>query len=71
MAFQDSNDDLVLAVLDATDAGMSDWVLESGCSYHICRDRSQFWEYEACDEGFVQMANGSTNRIVGNGTMKF
>ena len=67
----DSDDDLALAVLDATDAGKSDWVLDSGCSYHICRDRSQFWEYEACDGGLVRMANGSANRVVGKGTVRF
>lgn len=72
LTFQDSdNDELALAVFDATDAGKSDWVLDSGCSYHICRDRSQFWEYEACDGGLVRMANGSANRVVGKGTVKF
>ena len=38
VTFQDSDNELVLVVLDATDAEISDWVLDSGCSYHICRD---------------------------------
>ncbi|GFY82702.1 AT-hook motif nuclear-localized protein 1 [Actinidia rufa] len=45
-----------------------DWVLDSGSTYHFCRDRKMFSTYAAC-EGLVRMANNTTNKVVGKGTV--
>ncbi|GFY82703.1 AT-hook motif nuclear-localized protein 1 [Actinidia rufa] len=47
-----------------------DWVLDSGSTYHFCRDRKMFSTYAAC-EGLVRMANNTTNKVVGKGTARF
>ncbi|GFY90898.1 hypothetical protein Acr_07g0010940 [Actinidia rufa] len=47
-----------------------DWVLDSGSAYHFCRDRKMFSTYAAC-EGLVRMANNTTNKVVGKGTVRF
>ena len=50
-------------LLAASDDGKSDWVLDSGNAYHLCRDREVFSTHVAC-EGLVRMANDA---IVGKG----
>lgn len=67
----ESDGELMVAMSDTTDAGKSDWVLDSGCSYHVCGDKRQFWSYEAFDGGFIRMANNSRCRVVGKGIVKF
>ncbi|GFZ16076.1 hypothetical protein Acr_25g0004850 [Actinidia rufa] len=36
-------------LLAAVDNGKSDWVLDSGSAYHLCRDREVFSTYAACE----------------------
>ena len=35
----------------------SDWVLDSGCSFHMCSVREHFDTYQRCEKGTVNMAN--------------
>ncbi|GFY99659.1 hypothetical protein Acr_13g0010590 [Actinidia rufa] len=57
-------------LLAASDDGKSDWVLDSGSAYHLCRDREVFSTYAAC-EGRIWMANNTASRVVGRGTVRF
>ncbi|GFS39374.1 transcription regulator [Actinidia rufa] len=57
-------------LLAASDNGKSDWVLDSGSAYHLCRDREVFSTYVAC-EGRIWMANNTASRVVGRGSVRF
>ncbi|GFY87492.1 hypothetical protein Acr_05g0011310 [Actinidia rufa] len=60
------NDAFLVSLADEN----SDWVLDSGSAYHFCRDRKMFSTYATC-EGLVRMANNTTNKVVGKGTVRF
>ncbi|GFZ12927.1 hydroxyproline-rich glycoprotein family protein [Actinidia rufa] len=66
MADEDESD----VLLAASDNGKSDWVLDSGSAYHLCRDREVFSTYAAC-EGRIWMANNTSSRVVGRGSVWF
>ena len=51
-------------LLIASANGKSDWIFNSGSTYHLCEDREMFFTYVVC-KGFVRMANNTTNRVVG------
>ena len=68
---------LVFAVRGITDVlllastnGKSDWILDSGSVYHLCRNRVMFSTYATC-EGLVRMANNPAKRVVGKETFQF
>ncbi|GFY85890.1 hypothetical protein Acr_04g0006280 [Actinidia rufa] len=63
MAVDEDESDVLLAVWND---GKSDWILDSGNAYHLCRDRKVFSTYAAC-EGRIWMANNMSNRVVGRG----
>lgn len=46
------------------------WILDSGCSYHMCPERSWFHTYEEFDGGAVLMGNDATVKTVGIGNIK-
>ena len=48
----------------------SNWILDSGSAYHLCRDKKMFSTYAAC-EGLIRMANNRTNKVVDKGTVWF
>jgi hypothetical protein len=64
-----SDGDLFLATTESL--GKSDWILDSGCSFHMCSVKQLFDTYQACDMGTVKMANGARSKIVGVGTVRF
>ncbi|GFS42430.1 hypothetical protein Acr_00g0079830 [Actinidia rufa] len=66
MADDDESDVLLAASAD----GKSDWVLDSGSAYHLCRDREMFSTYAPC-EGRVWMANNTASGVVGKGSVQF
>ena len=45
------------------------WVLDSGCTFHMCPNRSYFTTYQPCDGGMVLMGNNSMCKVVGIGTV--
>ncbi|GFS33873.1 hypothetical protein Acr_00g0031020 [Actinidia rufa] len=67
MAVDENEIDVLLA---ASDNGKSDWVLDSGSAYHLCRDREVFSTYAACEE-HIWMANNTSSRVVGRGSVRF
>ncbi|GFY94083.1 hypothetical protein Acr_09g0005290 [Actinidia rufa] len=60
MADEDESDIL----LATSEDGKSDWVLDSGSAYHLCRDREIFSTYAAC-KGRIWIANNTFSRVVG------
>ena len=66
IADEDESDVLLAASVD----GKSEWVLDSGSAYHLCRDREVFSTYAAC-EGLVRMANNTASRVVGKWSVRF
>ena len=45
------------------------WVFYSGCTFHMCPNRSYFTTYQPCDGGVVLMGNNSMCKVVGIGTV--
>ena len=54
----------------ADDKVSDTWILDSGCSFHMCPERKYFDTYRACDASTVMMGNGSASRVVGIGIVK-
>ncbi|GFZ16892.1 hypothetical protein Acr_26g0001620 [Actinidia rufa] len=65
MAMDES--DVLLAV---SEDEKSDWVLDSGSVYHLCRDREVFSTYAACERR-IWMANNTSIKVVGRGSVQF
>ncbi|GFY97978.1 hypothetical protein Acr_12g0005190 [Actinidia rufa] len=64
------DEDKIDVLLVASDDGKSDWVLNSGSTHHLCRDREVFSTYAPC-EGRIWMANNTSNRVVGKWSVRF
>lgn len=65
----DSEEDLALAAVDMPSPS-DRWILDSGCSYHMCPNRDWFTSYESCDGGNVTMGNDAACKVVGRGSIK-
>ena len=64
----DSEDDVYSIT---TKGGNSDsWILDSGCSFHMCPHKEWFHSYEPCDVGTLLMANDLSVKTIGIGTVK-
>ncbi|GFS37413.1 terpenoid cyclases/Protein prenyltransferases superfamily protein [Actinidia rufa] len=66
----DVDEDEIDVLLTASEDGKSDWVLDSGSAYHLCRDKEVFFAYAPC-EGRIWMANNTSSRVVGRGSVQF
>ncbi|GFS31874.1 hypothetical protein Acr_00g0019650 [Actinidia rufa] len=69
-AVMDVDEDEIDVLLAASDDGKSDWILDSGSAYHLCRNREVFSTYAACEER-IWMANNTSSRVVGRGSVRF
>ncbi|GFZ05400.1 hypothetical protein Acr_17g0009720 [Actinidia rufa] len=67
MAVDEDESDVLLA---ASDNVKSDWVLDSSSAYHLCKDREVFSTYAIC-KGRIWMANNTSSRVVGRGSIRF
>jgi len=56
-------DDLVLFV--ATTLVRDAWIIDSGCSYHMCPNRDWFTTYQPIEGGVVLMGNNMSCKVVG------
>jgi len=63
-----SHELLSITVLDAR--SQDEWVLNSGCSYHICPHRDWFVTYQPIDGGNVLMGNNMPCKTIGTGSIK-
>ena len=46
---------------------LSNWILDSGSTYHLCGDKKMFPTFAACDGELVWMVNNTTSRVVSKG----
>ena len=46
------------------------WILDSGCTYHMCPSREWFDTYEPCDGGSVLIGNDAACKTIAMGTIK-
>ena len=46
------------------------WILDSGCSYHMCPHREWFDTYNSYNGGTVLMGNDAVCKTIGIGTIK-
>ena len=61
------------ALLVQEDKGSKEeWILDSGCSHHICARREWFSSYKDCEGKMIALPNGKTIKVTGVGeiTMK-
>lgn len=46
------------------------WVMDSGCSFHICPDKDKFLDYQKLDGGTVRLGDDRACPILGLGSIK-
>ena len=61
------NGDLLSVSVGSTE---DQWILDSGCSYHMSPNKDWFATYESIDGGKVLMGNNVACKVVGIGTMR-
>lgn len=47
-----------------------EWILDTGCSEHMCPNRDWFSSYKSVKEGLVKSVHAQTYKVVGVGTIK-
>ena len=47
-----------------------DWIIDSGCSTHICYDRDRFSEIKTCEPFSINIGDESSVKAVGRGTIR-
>ncbi|GFY87852.1 hypothetical protein Acr_05g0014910 [Actinidia rufa] len=67
MVVDEDESDVLLAT---SEDRKSDWVLDSGSAYHLCKDGEVFFTYAAY-EGRIWMVNNTDSRVVGRGSVRF
>ena len=53
----------------STEEIKSEWILDSGCSYHMCPNRDWFTEFEELNGGSVLMGNNQQCKVEGIGSV--
>ncbi|KAK3016961.1 hypothetical protein RJ639_007857 [Escallonia herrerae] len=59
--------DVLSVTISSSDGG---WILDTGCSYHMCPNRDWFATYRLFDGGKVLMGNDVTCKVVGIGSIQ-
>ena len=67
-SYEDDGD--LLAVFPEKGMDNSAWVIDSGCSFHMCGDKKYFSSYQACDGNIIKMANNTMSKVVGMGMVQ-
>ena len=66
----DYDSDNALSVIENGIRPKDEWILDSGCSYHMCPNRDWFITYREINGGSVLMGNNVACKTVGIGTVK-
>ncbi|KAG8475541.1 hypothetical protein CXB51_032350 [Gossypium anomalum] len=69
LADKNGDDFLLVSTSDNTKL-TSKWILDSGCSFHMCPNREWFSTYSSVESGVVRMGNDSSSKVIGIGTVK-
>ncbi|KAG8487958.1 hypothetical protein CXB51_018091 [Gossypium anomalum] len=66
----ENGDDFLLVSTSDNSKLTSEWILDSGCSFHMCPNREWFSTYSSVEGGVVRMGNYSSSKVIGIGTVK-
>ncbi|KAG8493142.1 hypothetical protein CXB51_010505 [Gossypium anomalum] len=58
----ENSDDFLLVSTSDNSKLMSEWILDSGCSFHMCPNREWFSIYSSIEGGVVRMRNDSSSK---------
>ncbi|KAG8489132.1 hypothetical protein CXB51_017197 [Gossypium anomalum] len=67
---EDYSDGELLAASANNSKVSEEWILDSGCTFHMSSNRDWFTTYETVSEGVVLMGNNASCKIAGVGTIK-
>ncbi|CAL5322839.1 unnamed protein product [Camellia sinensis] len=70
VAVHSSDDEEVLLTI-SSELETPGWILDSGCTFHICADKKLFSTYRRVSGSTIRMANNTINRVIGIGTVRF
>ena len=63
------NDDFALVGQPST-SGSNEWILDTGCTYHMCPHKEWFFNFEALEGGVVFMGNDNSCKTLGIGSIQ-
>lgn len=63
-------EDMSLLVDESKGPKSDDWILDSGCSHHICSRREWFWSYERVEGKSITVPNGEEVKVEGVDVVK-
>ncbi|KAG8472618.1 hypothetical protein CXB51_034307 [Gossypium anomalum] len=66
----ENGDDFLLVSTSDNSKLTSEWILDSGCSFHMCPNREWFSTYNSVEGGVVRMGNDSSSKVIGIGIVK-
>ena len=66
----DVESDISLVVMPSVSTHPDKWILDSGCTYHMCPIREWFFEFQEVDGGVVYMGNDHPCKTIGIGSIK-
>ncbi|KAG8489926.1 hypothetical protein CXB51_015938 [Gossypium anomalum] len=66
----ENGDDFLLMSRSDNSKLTFEWILDSGCSFHMCPNREWFSTYSSVEGGVVRMGNDSSSKVIGIGTVK-
>ena len=65
-----ADDGDLLNVSSGADNGEDSWIMDSGCSFHMCPNKEWLHKYHTFDGGSVLMGNNSACKTVGIGSVR-
>jgi len=66
----DSGDDITLSVVSYNKRSKTEWIIDTGCTFHMCPYKDLFTIFEPVDCGVVLMGNDAQCKVVGIGTVQ-
>ncbi|KAL8166893.1 hypothetical protein V2J09_008392 [Rumex salicifolius] len=68
VAANDSEGDVFLA-FDLDDKAKNEWILDTGCTFHMCPHKEWFTSLEPVESGIVYMGNNTQCKVLGKGDL--
>ena len=65
----DFSDSEFCLVSHQTIASFNEWILDTGCIYHMCPHKEWFFKFEEVDDGVVCMSSGNIRYITRMGSI--
>ncbi|KAH9782240.1 hypothetical protein KPL71_008811 [Citrus sinensis] len=65
IATEETNFETAEVFIATKEKTQGQWVLDSGCTFHMSPNRNYFTTYQSCDGGMVLMGNNSVCKVIG------